>query len=329
MNKVTKAAYITGGLGIIGSVLAAFIGLIKMDDNNDLIVNNSEIDTSDQSQTVIGNNNNVKYNNYTYINNIQTENNESNTNFDITSESKPTDNFNSEEISQFNFGDALRHIFNNEDRIENQNEDPINSSIYSEVNYYYISDKISLIEVDNGFRNINYSRSYQFDEDEKLTFALIFAGEEEHRLYFYNDILIRYIDENSKCYDINHDLDSYQCEFEELALNESYEILGNISKSSEFDTDTPFVAVFYQIKPNQISISGVDLLVTATTSLPAEYVTISSVSSKNNERTFNMHGNANSWSFDANFYIKGTYTITVTAYFSDGQSASDSFIYTY
>lgn len=42
-----------------------------------------------------------------------------------------------------------------------------------------------------------------------------------------------------------------------------------------------------------------------------------------------MHGGESEWYFKANFYIKGTYTITITAYSSDGESVSDVFTYTY
>lgn len=35
------------------------------------------------------------------------------------------------------------------------------------------------------------------------------------------------------------------------------------------------------------------------------------------------------WQFVATFYIKGRYTVTITAYNSEGESVSDEFIYIY
>ena len=42
-----------------------------------------------------------------------------------------------------------------------------------------------------------------------------------------------------------------------------------------------------------------------------------------------MHGGLYKWQFVATFYIRGTYTVTITAYDSDGESVSDEFIYVY
>lgn len=76
-------------------------------------------------------------------------------------------------------------------------------------------------------------------------------------------------------------------------------------------------------------MEGIDEIVTAITNFPAEHVTISALSDGNAGKTYNMHGSEYNWYFDANFYIKGTYTVTITAYSSDGQSVSDVFEYTY
>lgn len=70
-----------------------------------------------------------------------------------------------------------------------------------------------LIIVANGFRNNECSRTYYFDENENLTFALIKDNVGEHRLYFYNDRLIRYINEDGQNYDINQDLNNYECKW--------------------------------------------------------------------------------------------------------------------
>lgn len=137
------------------------------------------------------------------------------------------------EISEFNFGKAIRHIHKNEliikKKIINNNEcSPIYSSIYPGVNFSEISNKIRLVEVAKSFRNIKCSRLYHFDEKSKLTFALIEDNKGEHRLYFYNDKLIRYIDINNKVHDINYDLENFDCKWTELALKESYEIYNGI-----------------------------------------------------------------------------------------------------
>lgn len=126
-------------------------------------------------------------------------------------------------IDQLNFSEAMKYIFKNEKRIKEKKGDLIYSSIYPEVSYYYISDKIAVIEVSNDFRDINYSRTYYYDENEKISFALVFDDQKENRLYFKNDILIRYIDENKNTYDINYNL--IDCKWEELVLTESYELL--------------------------------------------------------------------------------------------------------
>lgn len=42
-----------------------------------------------------------------------------------------------------------------------------------------------------------------------------------------------------------------------------------------------------------------------------------------------MHGGRYEWHFTANFYINGTYTVTVTAYDSEGESVSDEFTFVY
>lgn len=90
------------------------------------------------------------------------------------------------------------------------------------------------------------------------------------------------------------------------------------------------VIASHQINPIQSSEEGIDVLVTAITSFPAEHVTISAISDEDNEKTtFDMYGSAYNWYFNANFYIEGTYTVTITAYSSDGQSTYDTFEYLY
>ena len=165
-------------------------------------------------------------------------NNNGNINFDKDTSSdlipqqdnETTDN---EKISQFNFGKAIQHIHKNEiiikkKIINNEKCKPTYSSVYPGVNFSKISNKIRLVEVAKKFRNIKCSRLYHFDEKSKLTFALIEDNKGEHRLYFYNNNLIRYIDIDNKVHDINYDLENFDCKWAELALKESYEIYNGI-----------------------------------------------------------------------------------------------------
>ena len=97
----------------------------------------------------------------------------------------------------------------------------------------------------------------------------------------------------------------------------------SISKGDDFS-----VVASYDIDTVQSSVQGIDVLIKAETSFSAEYVTISAISDEANEM-FDMHGGTYEWYFKANFYKKGTYTITITAYNSDGESVSDEFTYVY
>lgn len=246
----------------------------------------------------------------------------------IFSESNTTEN---EITDQFNFGQVMQHIYGNEEVIQkeiinDEENKPINSSIYPGVSYWYISDKVRLIVVANGFRGNECSRTYYFDKDGKLTFALMKDDIGEHRLYFYNDILIRYIDENGQNHDINQDLNNYECKWTELGLNESYEIFNGVKKTSEEDFS---VIATYDMNTPQTSIEGVNVLIKAETSFPADRVTISGISDNSELEPTDMHGGLYKWQFVANFYIKGTYIITITAYNSDGESVSDEFTYVY
>ena len=99
--------------------------------------------------------------------------------------------------------------------------------------------------------------------------------------------------------------------------------------SSIFESDTFSVVASYKTNPVQISERGIDVLITATPSFEAEHVTISYISDTNEEGIFYMHKNVNDWQFVANFYIKGTYTITITAFDTEGKSTSDTFTFVY
>lgn len=199
-----------------------------MEDNND-IPNNVQV-IGDGNKTFNG----IFYGDININENEQSETK-------ISSESSTAK---SEIENQFNLGQAMQHIYSNEETIQNEiinnkNNKPINSSIYPGVSYWYISDKVRLIIVINGFRDNECSRTYYFDEDEKLTFSLIKDDKGEHRLYFYDDILIRYIDENGLHHDIEQDLDNLECKWTELSLEESYEIFSGVKNPSNSSNDIP------------------------------------------------------------------------------------------
>lgn len=89
------------------------------------------------------------------------------------------------------------------------------------------------------------------------------------------------------------------------------------------------VTASYDMNTIQSSLTGIDVMINATTSLPAEHVTITAVSDTKEYEPFDMHGGTCDWYFRANFYEEDNYTITVTAYGSDGAIASDEFIFKY
>lgn len=103
-----------------------------------------------------------------------------------------------------------------------------------------------------------------------------------------------------------------------------------IAESNEFSEQDEFsVNATYNMNTPQTASDGVNVLIEAETSFPADYVTISGVSDNSKLEPTDMHGGLYEWQFVATFYIKGTYTVTVTAYNSDGESVSDEFVYVY
>lgn len=85
--------------------------------------------------------------------------------------------------------------------------------------YYTPSDEDEKIVLENGTDGWNYSRDYRFHNG-RLIFAFIFDGTEEHRLYFKDDHMIRYIDENNVTYDFP-DCNKYSS-WADKALKEAY-----------------------------------------------------------------------------------------------------------
>lgn len=95
------------------------------------------------------------------------------------------------------------------------------------------------------------------------------------------------------------------------------------------DTDEFSVSASYDPNTTQTSLTGIDIMVKAETSFPADHVTISAISEDIEVEPMDMHGGSSEWYFKANFYIKGTYTVTITAYNFEGESVSDEFTFVY
>jgi len=113
-----------------------------------------------------------------------------------------------------------------------------------------------------------------------------------------------------------------------IAPTESPTLVPTTEPTDQPDSDFS-VSVDYIVNPLQVSASGIDIFIMATTSLPATSVTISALPDVNQHGAYNMYMGIDDWWFNANFKEKGTYLITVTAYSADGQTASDTFTYTY
>lgn len=90
------------------------------------------------------------------------------------------------------------------------------------VTYYEKNGEVTKIVCQGNDSGMRYSREYYF-KNSKLYFAFVFDGDAENRLYYYNDELIRYIDEKGNTFD--YDGSKIDCPFREQALNEAYSLL--------------------------------------------------------------------------------------------------------
>lgn len=90
--------------------------------------------------------------------------------------------------------------------------------------YYSPGSEDKKIVLDNGTDGWNYSRDYRFHNNQ-LVFAFIYDGTEEHRLYFKEDHMIRYIDENHVTYDYP-ETSKYQS-WADKAIEEAYSLIND------------------------------------------------------------------------------------------------------
>lgn len=121
--------------------------------------------------------------------------------------------------------------------------------------YYTPTSDDDKLVLENGEDGWNYSRDYRFHNG-KLVFAFIFDGTEEHRLYFKDDHMIRYIDENSVTYDFP-DCDKYSS-WAEKALKEAYaKYKGSFAAASDTD-DSDWIGTWKNDAGATMTISAVN-----------------------------------------------------------------------
>ena len=89
------------------------------------------------------------------------------------------------------------------------------------VSYYFDNSSVAMVRYPAGTDGDPYERRYFFDtRNDELVFAFIFLGTEEHRMYFYKDSLIRYIDDQTTVTD--NPTDDELLDWAERAIGEAY-----------------------------------------------------------------------------------------------------------
>lgn len=125
--------------------------------------------------------------------------------------------------------DEAEGVVETSDEIAEQTQDELpqidlaNLDVEAEVEqirswYYSPTDSEEKFILSKGTDGWNYSREYYFHEG-VLYFVFVFNGTEEHRLYFKDGVMIRYIDENKNIYDYGNTSDFY--DWESKVLSES------------------------------------------------------------------------------------------------------------
>lgn len=90
--------------------------------------------------------------------------------------------------------------------------------------YYTYNEQIVKIEIKSGYDNSLYSRLYYYFDDQ-LYFAFVFNGTEEHRFYYKNEELIRYIDSSKIVYDYGTENFQNIIEMDDVILEEAKRLL--------------------------------------------------------------------------------------------------------
>lgn len=94
----------------------------------------------------------------------------------------------------------------------------IQKEISTGVIAFYKGEKLSFIEVNGEKIEEKYTRWYFYNNDE-LYFAFVFYRLQENRLYFCNNILFRYIDEEKNVHDNGYGIS--ECPWEDIVREES------------------------------------------------------------------------------------------------------------
>ncbi len=103
--------------------------------------------------------------------------------------------------------------------------------------YYTPGDADQKYVLDGGWNGWSYSRDYRF-HDGKLIFAFLWKGQEEHRLYFKDGHLIRYIDENHVTHDFGQ-LDAYDDWYRSAGEEAESLVPGSLSGALEEENAAP------------------------------------------------------------------------------------------
>lgn len=118
----------------------------------------------------------------------------------------------------------IRALYN---KTQNNLESYMTGSELEESTYYYEDGWAVKITIKGGYNDWKYSREY-FYHNKKLYFAFVYKGSEEHRLYFKDGKLIRYIDEKKNTYDYGDNRLSSFSEWKDKVQSESAEIYPEI-----------------------------------------------------------------------------------------------------
>ncbi len=81
-----------------------------------------------------------------------------------------------------------------------QNESYYKRDITGNITSFYNENGIVRMDVPQGTDDFNLTRKYYFDSNGDLIFAFVYNGSQEHRLYFKEDKLVRYIDEDGNTF---------------------------------------------------------------------------------------------------------------------------------